>query len=77
MKEIKERIVEIINSNHGIRHDVLTAQLAVEFISSKPNEIMQAVSEASQDGLIYKIEYRTPDKQFRSFYIPAGSKIVS
>jgi len=75
---IHERIVNLVESNHGIKGTLLGATLAAEFLELVPNDIEQAISECVQSRSIERIEYSVPPERWhiRVIYLPAGSMII-
>lgn len=75
--DIKARMVNVVNSTEGIGGSYLHALLVSEYIGVTPDTIRLAMSEASQDNLVKRVEYKLPDKVYmKTFYIPIGSVIV-
>jgi len=76
-KLIRDRAVFIVTIREVVRYDELIPELSVEFLDANMNEILTAVSEAVQEKLIYRIEYRVLSHQgARFFYMSPSSRIV-
>ena len=78
-QDIKKFIVDTVLSQEGVMHSKLELWTAQEFSTVERNTILQAMSEAAQDGLVKRIDYTVPKSSWkvRSFYVPAGSQIIS
>lgn len=75
--EIKSFTTDIVNARGMLKHEELLARLVTQFPSATMSELDLAVSEASQDGFVKRIEYQLIDSfQWRAFYLPAGTRLA-
>lgn len=74
MKEILDKIVWYVEYCEVISHRQLVLNLVGEFPSTHQNKIIEAISTASQDNLIKRIEYKL-NEQYKYFYLPITAKL--
>lgn len=76
MKELLDKIIWLVEYNEVISHRQLELNLRGEFISIPINTIPEAISTATQDGLVKRFEYRVDESLTpKYFYLPALSRL--
>lgn len=73
---IIERIIWLVEFHSAISEKELELQLLGEFDFYPIDKIKEAISSASQGGLVKRVEFTLPDNQYRHVYLPATARIV-
>lgn len=74
MLNIQNRVIQIVQSNNGIKATDLFARLVTEYISMETEVIGSLVGHLVEHGRIISIEY-TVDGNKYTYFVPANSFI--
>lgn len=77
IKLLKDYLVKIVDGNGLVTHEALSLKIKSEFLGATDQEVLTALSEAAQEGLIKRFEYNIPSKgyNYRYFYLPYNARL--
>jgi len=78
IEEIKQELIRFVELKQGVKSLDVHLYLDSKFMSGSISDLMLALTEAKQDGLVKVLIYKIPGitAEFQ-FYLPIGTIIVS